>query len=324
MEDSHLKKVSIFDSSVISYNLGNQIIAESVQRFIDENLSNCYVIKLQYAERIRHKSKKYIRNSDVTILAGTNSLSSNMLRLEQFPINLFDLITINNLVLCGVGWFQYQKKPNFINKTFLKTLLSDDFKHSVRDSYTKKMLNSIGINNVINTSCPTLWNITPDHIATIPNDKAKYVVTTLTDYNKDEVLDLKLLQLLDSNYERVFFWPQGLGDYEYLMQLVQNIKINLEIVRPNLRSFDSILDNEEIDYVGTRLHAGIRAIQKSVRTFIVAIDNRTKEISKDINLNSAERLDFDHLKDFINTKTENQLVIPYNQIEDWKSQFRDF
>ena len=54
MEDSHLKKVSIFDSSVISYNLGNQIIAESVQRFIDENLSNSYVIKLQYAERIRH------------------------------------------------------------------------------------------------------------------------------------------------------------------------------------------------------------------------------------------------------------------------------
>ena len=56
----------------------------------------------------------------------------------------------------------------------------------------------------------------------------------------------------------------------------------------------------------------------------MAIDNRTKEISKDINLNSAERLDFDHFKNFINTKTENQLVIPYNQIEDWKSQFRDF
>ena len=37
-----------------------------------------------------------------------------------------------------------------------------------------------------------------------------------------------------------YFWPQGLGDYEYLMQLVQNIKINLEIISPNLRSFDFI------------------------------------------------------------------------------------
>ena len=76
--------------------------------------------------------------------------------------------------------------------------------------------------------------------------------------------------------------------YEYLMQLVQNIKINLEIISPNLRSFDFILENEDIDYVGTRLHAGIRAVQKSVRTFIVTIDNRAKEISKDIYLNSSD------------------------------------
>ena len=319
-----MKKVSILDPSILSYNIGNEIISNSIDNFISEHLNESFVIKLQYTERLRKKSKNHIKNSDLAILAGTNSLSSNMFCLEQFPIQPLDLISINNILLCGVGWFQYQNKPNVINSSILKILLRKDMTHSVRDSYTKKMLNSIGINNVVNTSCPTVWNITPDHLATIPDTKAKYVVTTLTDYNKDIVLDSKLLEMLDSNYEKVFFWPQGLGDYEYLMQLVQNIKINLEIISPNLHSFDFILENEDIDYVGTRLHAGIRAIQKSVRTFIVAIDNRTKEISKDINLNSAERLDFDHLKDFINTKTENQLVIPYNQIEDWKSQFRDF
>ena len=319
-----MKKVSILDPSILSHNLGNEIILNSIDHFISEHLNESFVIKLQYTERLRKKSKNHIKNSDLAILAGTNSLSSNMFCLEQFPIQPFDLISINNILLCGVGWFQYQNKPNLINSSILKILLRKDMTHSVRDSYTKKMLNSIGINNVVNTSCPTVWNITPDHLATIPDSKAKYVVTTLTDYNKDIVLDSKLLEILDSNYEKVFFWPQGLGDYEYLMQLVQNIKINLEIISPNLRSFDFILENEDIDYVGTRLHAGIRAIQKSVRAFVVTIDNRAKEISKDICLNATERLNVDPLKNFINAKTENNLVIPYKQIDDWKSQFRDF
>ena len=56
--------------------------------------------------------------------------------------------------------------------------------HSVRDSYTKKMLNSIGINNVVNTSCPTVWNITPDHLATIPDTKAKYVANHINSTTK--------------------------------------------------------------------------------------------------------------------------------------------
>jgi len=319
-----LKKVSIFDPSILSYNLGNEIISNSINKFISENLNDSFVIKLQYTERLRKKSKTHIQNSDLAILAGTNSLSSNMFSLEQFPIQPFDLISINNILLCGVGWFQYQNKPNLVNRKLLKILLRKDMTHSVRDTYTKRMLNSIGINNVINTSCPTVWDITPEHITKIPNNKAKYVLTTLTDYNKDTVLDSKLLQILDSNYEKVFFWPQGLGDHEYLMQLVKKIKISLEIISPNLRSFDSILENEEIDYVGTRLHAGIRAIQKSVRTFIVAVDNRAKEISKDINLHSSERGNFNNLKTFINTNLENKLDIPYKQIEDWKSQFKDF
>ena len=244
-----MKKVSILDPSILSYNLGNEIISNSIDNFISEHLNESFVIKLQYTERLRKKSKNHIKNSDLAILAGTNSLSSKMFCLEQFPIQPFDLISINNILLCGVGWFQYQNKPNLINSSILKILLRKDMTHSVRDSYTKKMLNSIGINNVVNTSCPTVWNITPDHLATIPDTKAKYVVTTLTDYNKDIVLDSKLLEILDSNYEKVFFWPQGLGDYEYLMQLVQNIKINLEIISPNLRSFDFILENEDIDYV---------------------------------------------------------------------------
>ena len=34
--------------------------------------------------------------------------------------------------------------------------------HSVRDSFSEQMLNSMGITNVINTGCPTMWGITKE------------------------------------------------------------------------------------------------------------------------------------------------------------------
>ena len=90
-----MKKVSILDPSILSYNLGNEIISNSIDNFISEHLNESFVIKLQYTERLRKKSKNHIKNSDLAILAGANSLSSNMFCLEQFPIQPF-----------GIGYFK--------------------------------------------------------------------------------------------------------------------------------------------------------------------------------------------------------------------------
>ena len=53
------------------------------------------------------------------------------------------------------------------------------------DEYTKKKLESMGIRNVINTGCATLWQLTPDFCAGIPSHSASEAVTTLTDYRRD-------------------------------------------------------------------------------------------------------------------------------------------
>ena len=47
--------------------------------------------------------------------------------------------------------------------------------------------------------------------------------------------------------------------------------------------------SENIDYVGTRLHAGIRALQHKKRTIIIGIDNRAIEKAKDFNLTVIDR-----------------------------------
>ena len=38
----------------------------------------------------------------------------------------------------------------------------------------------MGIQNVLNTGCPTMWRLTPEYCATIPTQKAKNVVFTLS------------------------------------------------------------------------------------------------------------------------------------------------
>ena len=66
-------------------------------------------------------------------------------------------------------------------KKFYKTLLSDEYLHSVRDEMTKKRLNSIGIENVLNTACPTMWSLTPSRQLEISSKRSKNVVTSITD-----------------------------------------------------------------------------------------------------------------------------------------------
>ena len=146
----------------------------------------------------------------------------------------------------------------------LKSILSKDIIHSVRDSYTEKMLKSIGIENVINTSCPTMWNLTEEFCLQIPKSKGESVVVTLTDYKKDYKRDIQLIKILKNCYDRIMFWPQGSGDLEYFNEL--DLNNHGEILSCNLSVFNDVLENDGVDFVGTRLHAGIRALQKKKRT----------------------------------------------------------
>lgn len=318
-----MKIISILDTTISDYNIGNQIIMDAINRTIDEIFKDDFIFRLQYAEKFGKQSLNYIRKSDYTFFGGTNSLSSQMNKYSQMGFSMSDLLFIKNkLILFGVGWWQYQNEPNLYTKFFLQNLLSSDKMHSVRDSYTKEKLSKIGIDNVINTSCPTTWKLTQEHCLSIPIKKSSNVLTTLTDYNQSRLLDEQLLKILFDNYQNVFYWVQGIGDLDYINSLSGIYKSKLKIIPPKLSSYDSILRNEDVDYIGTRLHAGIRAIQHKKRALILSIDNRAKEISKDIGLNISSRNDFVNIQKFIESEYITKLKIPFEDIEKWKGQFK--
>jgi polysaccharide pyruvyl transferase WcaK-like protein len=189
----------------------------------------------------------------------------------------------------------------------------------VRDSQAERMLKGAGVPNVINTGCPTLWRLTPDRCAAIPRTRASSVVTTLNTYITNPAADRELLQLLRRHYGRIYFWTQTREDYEY----ARRIDPDMTFLSPSLQALDHLLETEQdLDYVGNRLHAGIRAMQKGRRTVIVEIDNRARAMSEDFEVPTVARTDMEKLAAMIAGPFETRIRLPAQAIERWRDQLR--
>lgn len=316
-----MKTISILDTDITSSNLGNEIIMQAVYGVMHELFFNDFLIKIQCQDDIGPLSRKYIKQSDLAFIGGSNLLTSQMNSYKQIGFSFYDSFKIQQMILLGVGWWQYQESPNTYTKFFLKNLLSQEIIHSVRDEYTKDKLNGLGLMNVLNTSCPSTWSLTEAHCKLIPSNRTDSVVFTITDYSLDLKSDIQFIELLTGTYENVFFWPQGLNDLNYFKNLAIKGKDTIQLIPPKLSAFDELLVNTDIDYIGTRLHGGIRAMQKKRRSLILAIDNRAEEISADLGLMICKRDSLCEIKSFINDESETSLRIPHQNINTWKAQF---
>lgn len=307
----------LFDTSVATENIGDEIIMDAVRKELAETIPAEFLVRLPTHDSLGRVGRKWIRKSKIGFVGGTNLLSAHHFRKwHQWHFSMIDaFLAQNKMVLVGTGWWQYQtEKPDYLTRVFYKTILSKGPSiHSVRDSYTEAKLREIGIKNIINTSCPTMWKLTNSHCQSIPKKNGHRVVVTLTDYNKSPELDQFMLKCLRDLYSDVLIWPQGAGDLEYLRALGQT-----GIINPGLASLDSALSVEGTDYVGTRLHAGVRSLQHKRRTLVISVDNRATEISKDTNLPVMERKEVVNLKSFISGEYEIKIKLPTNNIEIWR------
>ncbi len=207
------------------------------------------------------------------------------------------------------------------SRWMLRRLLSRDHLHSVRDSYTLRMLASIGITNAVNTGCPTMWNVTADRCARVPREKANAVVTTVNSYAglQDASADRRLLEILQRHYRTVYLWIQTHTDYEY----ARSLQDGMVVINPSVRALDGVLASDlDLDYVGNRLHAGLRALQHGRRTIIVEIDNRAREMGADFGLPTVGRTEFQRLEQMILAPLELSIRTPDAAIRRWRDQFR--
>jgi len=316
-----VKPITLFDTSIATKNVGDLIIMEAVKEQITGIIPSKQIITIPSHLPITRKGWGLLKSSEFSLVGGTNLLSSHLLKYRQWKFNLSDLFCLKKTVLMGVGWWQYQDKPDLYSKMVWKRVLHKEMLHSVRDSFTEKHLKSMGFDNVTNTGCPTMWGLTPEHCSQIRPEKGDSVIFTLTDYNQNPGADIKLVNTLLDNYPTVSFWPQGTGDMNYFNSLASKFKRDVKVLNPNLTCLNEELLLSGVDYVGTRLHAGVRALQLKVRTIIIGIDNRALEKSRDFNLNVIDRKNIDDLDVLINKDIITAIELPIDNIKRWKAQF---
>ncbi|MEO4001294.1 polysaccharide pyruvyl transferase family protein [Mesorhizobium sp. CAU 1732] len=312
--------IAILDTAVGSDNLGDQIIMESVDSEIAALFPNGFVFRVPTHSATDKYARKLLRKADHIFAGGTNLLFSNWSGGRQWRLRFPDLAAMDKkLVLMGTGWSQYQSAPDLRTRFAYKRILSPILAHSLRDSYSVKHLQACGFDRLANTGCPTLWNLAADWRPVSSGARSDTVVCTITDYHKSPERDRAMIGALARRYARVMVWIQGSHDLAYLRELDMP---GIEIIQPSLRAFDRVLESDlSLDYVGTRLHAGIRALQKGRRAIIVSIDNRAREMGRDFKLPTVEREGIGSLDARLDNWPTERIELPIRSIEAWRSQF---
>lgn len=312
-----IRKVGIMDTTVGVINHGNEIIMQAVYKYLLPLYEKDFVYKFHFLDDFGMFSMGFMRRCQYIFLGGTNALNSRMNYEKYVGINDKNLENIKNkIILLGVGWLCYEEEPNSYTQKLLQEVLNCDFLHSVRDSYTEKKLKGIGIDNVINTGCPSIWGFTEEHCKKIPTQKAEQVLLMLTPNNY--VQDEDIVRVVRKNYKKIFFWVQGDADYSYIRALCPEA---IQIPSQLSKLEDFLKKHKKIDYVGTRLHGGIKCLQYKKRSIIVAIDNRAIEMKKDFNLPIVLPEEKGDLEKIINGELITDIHLPNDNIRKWLSQF---
>lgn len=315
-----MKKVSVFDTYVSSANMGDAIIMDYSVKQLRSVFSEDFFYHIPTHEYNRRKPYTYIRRCDEKIVCGSNLLRGRMMTRNQWKLNLIDATFLKNVCLLGVGTGGNFEKLDRYSKYIYKSILSSSRIHSVRDEHSEKIMRSMGFDNVLNTGCPSTWALSPEHCEQIGKTKQKNVVTTLTDYDQNEVLDKAMIQILSEEYDNVFLWIQGFDDYDYAKRI--GVLNQVKCVSPALKAYDEVLQQEDVEYVGTRLHAGIRALNHQKRASILAVDARATGMAACVKLHVMKRADVQsQLKDYIHREQATELQLPTENILKWKSQF---
>ena len=324
-----MESIVLFDPSIRSLNLGDHIIMDSAEKQLANITRGRFTLKCAthapavtfYQNTRRNPRMRFYDEAKYKFVCGSNLLWKRMfIPRPTFNINPFNCMPYEGCILFGVGTDSGKKPLDGYTKRLYRKILSRDFIHSTRDDRTKAMVESLGL-RAINTGCPTMWGFTPEFCSTVPTGKASNVIFTITDYSRDVEHDKTMIQILKRNYATVSMWLQGAFDEEYLDELGERDGIRL--IGPSVEAFDKALRNDDVEYVGTRLHAGMYALQHRVRCTIITVDERVRSMRERYGINCIERDEVDDLEQLINSQIQTNMNIDEDAIARWREQFEE-
>jgi len=317
------------NDGLVSDNLGDCIISESIQKLLADLFPSADIIRISPHVHFSSREKKIMANAKFTFVGGTNILTSDIRhfpRLSPKKTKGFYLYPgIRNLILIGAGWSRYDSRPDWATTIYYRQIFHGQIKHSLRDTYSLEKLRDAKIKNTLLTGCPTTWGLETQGKNEY-NEKLP-ILCTLTDYHKDENADSELLRkIFELTSAPIFFFPQGSDDICYLKSL-PIYKLNtskFKLLTHNYNDFKNFTAAMNVNYIGTRLHAGIHCLGQKIPSLIIGIDNRALEMRKDLNLPVIKRSELKNIDAWLQGNLESLITLPQQNIGNWKSQFKDF
>ena len=320
----------IFDTAICTSNLGDEIILDAICRNMKEVFDNNFMLRLSthssnfsFMQMMKNNKKiNYCSNADYKFVCGTNLISQKRVGKinTQWQIHPYEIPIFRNSILIGAGTTDGAENLDFYARYLYKNVLSHKYMHSVRDELTKRVIESLGF-KAINTGCPTLWELTPEHCREIKKSKSENCIITVSGYEdqKNKSADQIFIDIVRKNYNKLYAWIQTTEDEKYLRSL-KGTK-NIERIY-SLSKYREILTNGNVDYIGTRLHGGVFAMQNKVRSVIISIDHRAEGFHETNNIPIIRRKNIrNHLEKLINSDFETKIINDYDAINRFKSQF---
>lgn len=325
-----MRNIVIFDTGVGSSNNGDEIIMDSVNKNMREIFSSGYSSRLAthvnnfgFLQMLRNGFKvKHYKSADWKFICGTNLIQQHRIGKvnPQWMITLSNIPIFKNCILIGAGATDGSLKLDYLAKFLYNSVLSKDYIHSVRDEQAKTLLDSIGIKS-INTGCPTLWGLSSNHCKKIPSKKANNCVISVSGYVDliDRKNDQLFIDIIEKNYEKKYIWIQTTEDEKYFDSL-DNTNEFSKIY--SLSKYSEILSSGDVDYIGSRLHGGVFALQHGIRSLVICVDHRARGFHESNNLPIVERIDTaEKLENIINDEYRINIRLNNKNINLFKGQF---
>ncbi len=328
-----MKNVCLFDTAIGSMNMGDEIIFESAKRGLEPVIGHSSVYRLgthvacfSPLQMLRGGGKiRFFRDeTDLKFICGTSLIVPTFRNIQkQFMLTGYLRSIYKDSVLVGAGKSSSYECLKSDAARMYKYILSDKYIHSVRDDAAKEIIEGLGL-KAVNTGCPTLWGMTAEACENIPKEKAPAVIFSVSGQQKYHAPaeDKHMIDCLLRNYDKVYAWVQTTMDEPYLRTLIDPEREGITVVR-SLDFYAKLLDKKDIDYVGTRLHGGIFALQHGRRSLIVAIDHRAIGIYESNNIPIIRRSDIYELDNIINSDIITDIRTDRKAIDMFLGQFKD-
>lgn len=146
-----MSTIAVYDTYCGSANSGDAIIMDSVRRELTELFPLAHQISYPTHLPLAAAALSQVADSELCFVGGTNLIRPTIrirARKNQWSIGLLESWKLKRrCILMGCGARAYQPELDLWARTFYSRVLSKDYLHAVRDSYSEQMLRRAGIRN---------------------------------------------------------------------------------------------------------------------------------------------------------------------------------